>query len=148
MSITELARTLGNIVASFPAGTFGPLQYIHLQRDKIRDLKYHKGNFEGKISLSAKADFYMFPHFSLVGRVLAKVNRDKTEAVIVVPDWSTQYWYLQLMQMTSHKLLYFQPSPRNLIVIHKTSKNHPIQLKLQLMAIRVMLLMQKFEKHL
>ena len=41
--------------------------------------------------------FYMFPPFSHVGRVLAKVNRDKTETVIVVPDWSTQYWYPQLM---------------------------------------------------
>ena len=30
--------------------------------------------------------FYMFPHFSLVGRVLAKMNRDKTKAVIVVLD--------------------------------------------------------------
>ena len=46
--------------------------------------------------------FHMFPPFSLVGRVLAKVNRDKTEAVVVVPNWSNQYWYSQLMQMTSH----------------------------------------------
>ena len=36
--------------------------------------------------------FYNLPLFSL-GPLLAKVNRDKTKAVIVVPDWSTQYWY-------------------------------------------------------
>ena len=53
-SIRELARMLGNIVASLPALTFGPLFYIHLKRDKIRVLKYHKGNFEGKISLFLK----------------------------------------------------------------------------------------------
>ena len=35
--------------------------------------------------------FYLFPSFSLVGRKLAKVNKNKTDAVIVVPDWSTQY---------------------------------------------------------
>ena len=35
--------------------------------------------------------FCMFPPFSLVGRVSAKVNRDKTEEVISVPDWSTQH---------------------------------------------------------
>ena len=58
--------------------------------------------------------FYMFPPFSLVGRALAKVIRDKTDAVIVVPDWSEQYWYPQLMQMTTHKPLYFQPSTKNL----------------------------------
>ena len=49
--------------------------------------------------------FYMFPPFSLVGRVLAKVIRNKTDEVIVVPDWSTQYWYPQLMQMTTHEPL-------------------------------------------
>ena len=41
--------------------------------------------------------FYMFPPFGLVGRVLAKVKRNKTVVVIVIPDWSTQYWYSQLM---------------------------------------------------
>ena len=54
----------------------------------------------------------MLPPFSLVGRVLVKVNRDKTNAVIVVPDWSTQYCYPQLMQMSTHEPLYFQPSPK------------------------------------
>ena len=49
--------------------------------------------------------FYMFPCFSLAGQVLAKVNRDKTKAVIVVPDWPTQYWYPHLMQMTNHEPL-------------------------------------------
>ena len=34
--------------------------------------------------------FYMFPSFSLVGRVLAKVNRDKTKAITVVPYCSMQ----------------------------------------------------------
>ena len=34
--------------------------------------------------------FYMFSPFSLVDRVLAKIHREKTNAVIVVPDWSTQ----------------------------------------------------------
>ena len=45
--------------------------------------------------------FYKFPPFSLVGRVLGKIHRDKTNAVIVLPDWSTQYWYTQLLQMTN-----------------------------------------------
>ena len=39
VSIRELARILGNIVASFPVVTFGPLHYRHLERDKIRGLK-------------------------------------------------------------------------------------------------------------
>ena len=55
VSIRELARMLGNIVTSFPAVTFGPVPYIHLEKDKISGLKYHKGNFEGRISLFVKA---------------------------------------------------------------------------------------------
>ena len=55
ISIRELARISGNIAASFPAVTFEPLYYRHLERDKISGLKYHKDNFEGKISLSKKA---------------------------------------------------------------------------------------------
>ena len=35
--------------------------------------------------------FYMFPPFSLVGQVLAKIHRDKANAGIVIPDCSTQY---------------------------------------------------------
>ena len=42
VSITELARILGNTVASFPAVTFGPLHYRHLERDKIRGLNITK----------------------------------------------------------------------------------------------------------
>ena len=55
VSLREPARILRKTVASFPGVTFGPLHYSHLENDKIRSLKYHKGNFEWKISLSAKA---------------------------------------------------------------------------------------------
>ena len=55
ISLRELARILGNNVASFLAVTYGPLHYRHLETEKITGLKYHKGNFEGKIRLSAKA---------------------------------------------------------------------------------------------
>ena len=50
VSIRELAWILGNIIASFPAVTFEPLYYWHLERDKIRGLKYCKADFEEKIS--------------------------------------------------------------------------------------------------
>ena len=88
--------------------------------------------------------FYMFPPFSLVGRVLANINRDKTNAVIVVPDWSTQYWYPQLLQTTSQGPLYFWPSPRNLTLPHKHSVNHALCKKLQLIEIRLTILQKKF----
>ena len=42
-------------VASFLAVTYGLLHYRHLEKEKITGLKCHKGNFDGKIRLSAKA---------------------------------------------------------------------------------------------
>ena len=62
--------------------------------------------------------FYNLPSFSL-GSVLAKVNMDKTEAVTVVPDQSSQYWSSQLMQMTNHEILYFQPLAKNMTLPDK-----------------------------
>ena len=55
ISLREWARILGNIVASFPAVTYGSLHYRHLEKEKITGLQYHKGNFEGKIRLYAEA---------------------------------------------------------------------------------------------
>ena len=52
--IRELCRILGNVATSFPAVTFGPLHYWHLEKNKIRGLKYPDGNLEGKISVSSK----------------------------------------------------------------------------------------------
>ena len=42
---------LGNIVASFPAVTYGPLYYTHLEREKIAGLKYHKGKLSAKVEI-------------------------------------------------------------------------------------------------
>ena len=59
LSLKELARILGNIVASFPAVIYVFLHYRHLEREKLTGLKYHKGNFEGKIILPTKAEAKM-----------------------------------------------------------------------------------------
>ena len=55
ISIRELAKIIGNIVATFPAVTYGPLHYRHLERDKILGLRHHRENFDRKITLSATA---------------------------------------------------------------------------------------------
>ena len=57
ISLREFARMLENNVANslLSAVTYGTLHYRDLEREKITGLKYHKGNFQGKIRLSAKA---------------------------------------------------------------------------------------------
>ena len=88
--------------------------------------------------------YYMFPPYSLLGRVSAKIHREKTNAVIVVPDWSTQYWYPQVLQMTIQDTLYFRPSPRNLTLPYKPFVNPRLYKKLQLIAIRITIQQKNF----
>ena len=42
---------------------------------------------------------YAFPPFNLIGRVLRKVELDKAEIVLLVPEWPSQYWYSKFISM-------------------------------------------------
>jgi len=58
VAIRELAKLIGMLVATFPAVPMAPFYYRSLEKDKIRGLKFSKGNFDGtvKISDSSKSD--------------------------------------------------------------------------------------------
>lgn len=49
---------------------------------------------------------YAFPPFSMIGRVLRKVELEKCELIIVVPEWRTQYWFSKLMNMSVSELIF------------------------------------------
>ena len=42
---------------------------------------------------------YIFPPFSLMGRVLRKIVDDDAEAIILAPLWTTQYWFSMLLSL-------------------------------------------------
>ena len=42
---------------------------------------------------------YAFPPFSLIGKVLRKVQLDQANMVIIVPEWRSQYWFSILMSL-------------------------------------------------
>lgn len=50
-------------------------------------------------SMSWTTNSHIFPPFSLVGRVLRKIKKDKTRGVLVVPEWKTQPWYSDLSRL-------------------------------------------------
>ena len=52
LTIRELAKLIGNLVASMEAVPYGRLFYRQLEREKIKSLQQNKGNFEAKITLS------------------------------------------------------------------------------------------------
>ena len=42
---------------------------------------------------------YLFPPFSLLGRCVQKILKDKTTVILVAPLWPTQAWFTLVMQM-------------------------------------------------
>ena len=76
--------------------------------------------------------FYIFPPFSLVGKVLQKLEVNKSHAILVAPVWTTQPWYPRLMKK-AERIITFQPS-EYLLNLPPTKKRHPIWRKLSIMA--------------
>ena len=48
--------------------------------------------------------FYLFPPFSLVGRVLQKLRADETRAIVVAPWWPGQAWFGLLLKMSKRRI--------------------------------------------
>ncbi len=76
---------------------------------------------------------YIFPPFSLIGRVLQKIKKDQTEALVIVPCWPTQPWFtvfLQMLVQTPHVL----PQLERLLTLEFNNNLHPLRKKLVLLA--------------
>lgn len=52
--------------------------------------------------------FYAFPPFSLIIRVLQKMQYDQSEGIVVVPYWPTQPWFPIFNSMLVSELLYLR----------------------------------------
>ena len=80
--------------------------------------------------------FYIFPPFSLIPRILQKLEQDGGEAVLVAPIWSTQVWWASLLQLISGNC-YQLPSPQKILQLpHKPTLKHPLT-KMKLGVFRV-----------
>lgn len=80
--------------------------------------------------------FYGFPPFSVISRCLQKVLRDKADCILVVPLWSTQTWYAELMKLLIDYPLML-PRQEKLLTLVNSEKKHPLIHKLQLIACRL-----------
>ena len=70
--------------------------------------------------------FYIFPPFSLIPRILQKVEEDKTTAVLIAPLWPTQSWWPSLLNLVTGQC-YRLPKPQTILSLpHKPGKQHPL----------------------
>ena len=49
--------------------------------------------------------FYAFPPFSVLGRVVQKIQEDMAEGILLIPNWPTQPWFHKVMRLLVKKLL-------------------------------------------
>ena len=73
---------------------------------------------------------YCFPPFSVIWQMASKIQREKLEAIVIVPLWPTQSWFAYLLRMISDYPIIF--SPNHLFLPHKPGVQHPLHEKLLL----------------
>ena len=73
--------------------------------------------------------YYIFPPFSLLGKVTAKIYRDKTKAIVVIPKWPTKHWYPSLLRKATRSMI-ITLSAKNLVQPQDPQKVHPLHQKL------------------
>lgn len=72
-----------------------------------------------------KALYYIFPPFSLICRILQKLEEDKATTILVAPIWPTQVWWPNLIQMIKGNC-YLLPKANILHLVHKPEQKHPL----------------------
>lgn len=75
---------------------------------------------------------YCFPPFSLIGKVLQKIQVCQATAIVVVPRWRTQFWYPKLMKMLLQAPVQIPVTPSTLTLPQDPLLAHPLYPKLEL----------------
>ena len=81
----------------------------------------------------SKFRFYAFPPFSILNRVLRKIELDRATGILIVPEWPTQTWFALLKRMLLRPPLHLTWRG-NLVTLPFTENVHPLGRKLRLMA--------------
>ena len=74
---------------------------------------------------------YAFPPFSLIPRVLSKVQQDQACELLVAPVWTCQIWYPMLLRLLIERLVLL-PRWRNLMTPPHNGKPHPLRHQIHL----------------
>ena len=73
------------------------------------------------------------PLFSLLPRVLQKIQVEQVEPLIVAPYWPTQPWFSQILSLAAQEPLIYKLFATNLILPQDPKAKHPLEEKLSLM---------------
>ena len=91
---------------------------------------------------------YIFPPFSLLGRVLLKLQKEEvSDAIIIAPWWPTAHWYLQLLQLLVQRPVLL-PQWDRLLALPQEEILHPLKDVMRLAAWHVSGIILRSEKFL
>lgn len=80
-------------------------------------------------------NFYAFPPFCMIPRVLHKIIHDKAQGILVVPDWPSQPWYPLVFKLNIEPPLTFQPTVG--LLSSPLRSVHPLFKQLSLVAVKL-----------
>lgn len=84
----------------------------------------------------ATLNFYAFPPFAIILKVLAKIRRDRATGIVVVPNWSGQPWFPLFRELLTSRPLIFRPH-NSLLISRCREKTHPQAHHISLLAGRI-----------
>ena len=71
--------------------------------------------------------FYAFPPFSIIGRAVQKIEEDKAEEILLIPNWPTQPWFPKVMRLLVKEPILL-PNDRQLLMLpYNKTVIHPLQ---------------------
>ena len=78
--------------------------------------------------------FYAFPPFSVLGRVVQKIQEDMAEGILLIPNWPTQPWFPKVMRLLVKEPLLLPKNNQLLQLPYNKTAVHPLEGKLTLLA--------------
>ena len=76
---------------------------------------------------------YIFSPFSMIPRVLAKLETERAQAVVIAPYWPAQGWFSKLTRMLTQPPLLLPRGKKQLILPFNREAVHPLWRKLHLL---------------
>ena len=77
--------------------------------------------------------FYAFPPFSIIPKVLQKIQAEEATGLLVVPCWPTQPWWPSVMRLLVQKPLVLPKKRHTLFLPQQPDLVHPLHQKLTLL---------------
>jgi hypothetical protein len=78
-------------------------------------------------------NFYAFPPFSVMPRMLQKIVTDEATGICVLPEWTAQSWFPQAMHLCRKPPIPLKPCQDLLTLPGSPRKLHPLHKKLRLL---------------